>query len=167
MASGFKPNDVIVHPHHGIGTVGKLVDLDIGGQSHRFLMLDFSRTGLTLRIPEGSVVQSGLRPVSSKQTMESALALLTTARVALPGHWSRWADAYAAKLNSGQPDQLAEVVRDLTPSGSSWKAKLYEEAVLRLAEELAIIEHSDIATARRSIEERLPPELPRRSASPS
>ena len=122
---------------------------------HRFLVVDFRRTSLTLRIPESSIVQSGLRRVSSKETMQAALAILPGARVTLPGHWSRWSTIYAAKLNSGKPELLAEVLRDLSPTGGSWKAKLFDEALSRLAEELALVEDIDLEDAQRRIEAQL------------
>jgi RNA polymerase-interacting CarD/CdnL/TRCF family regulator len=119
---------VVVHPNHGIGSVGKTVELEVSGETHRFLVVDFRRTALTLRIPERTLEQSGLRSISSKETMRAALAILPAPRAMLPGHWSRWANIYVTKLNSGKPELLAEVLRDLSPIGGSWKARLYDEA---------------------------------------
>jgi CarD family transcriptional regulator len=165
MRHGFKPAELVVHPNHGIGTVGKTVEMEVSGETHRFLVVDFRRTGLTLRIPEQTLEQSGLRGVSSKETMQAALAVLPTPRTILPGHWSRWSDAYAAKLNSGKPELLAEILRDLMPNGSSWKARLYDEAMIRLAEELALVEEVEIAEAQRLIEAQLPSDTPKQAAA--
>jgi CarD family transcriptional regulator len=155
MRHGFKPNDLVCHPHHGVGTVGKMVEMDVEGASHRFLVVDFHRTALTLRIPERALAQSGLRRVSSKETMRAALAVLPAPRATMPGHWSRWLDAYTTKLNSGRPALLAEILRDLSPTGSSQKARLYEEAMNRLAEELALVENVERDEAQHMIEAQL------------
>jgi len=155
MRHGFKPKDFVVHPNHGIGTVGKMVEMDVDGELHRFLVVDFSRTALTLRIPERTLAQCGLRQVSSKQTMRDALAVLPSPRATLTGHWSRWVDSYTTKLNSGRPELLAEILRDLTPTGSSAKTRLYDEAMNRLAEELALVEGIEFDEAQRMIEAQL------------
>jgi CarD family transcriptional regulator len=165
MRHGFKPNDVVVHPNHGIGNVGKTVEMEVNGENHRFLVVDFRRTALTLRIPERALEQSGLRSISSKETMQAALAVLPEPRAMLPGHWSRWANVYVTKLNSGKPELLAEVLRDLSPLGGSWKAKLYDEALSRLAEELALVEEVELAEAQRLIETQLPADAPKHSSA--
>lgn len=167
MRQGFKANDVVVHPNHGIGSVGKMVEMEVNGEIHRFLVVDFRRTALTLRIPERTLEQSGLRRVSSKETMQAALAVLPAPRAVLPGHWSRWANIYVTKLNSGKPELLAEVLRDLSPIGGSWKAKLYDEALSRLAEELALVEDIELAEAQRMIEMQLPTDTPKQTSAGS
>jgi CarD family transcriptional regulator len=165
MRHGFKPNDLVVHPNHGIGSVGTTVEMAVDGETHRLLVVDFRRTALTLRIPERTLEQSGLRRLSTKETMQAALAVLPAPRAALPGHWSRWANIYVAKLNSGKPELLAEVLRDLTPLGGSWKAKLYDEALHRLSEELAVVEDIELAEAQRRIESQIVSESPRQSSA--
>jgi CarD family transcriptional regulator len=152
----FAPNDIVVHPNHGLGTVRDLVDMEISGRAEQFLVVDFRRTALTVRIPVRSLTQSGLRQVSSKDTMRAALAELPGLPASLSGHWSRWSTVYAEKLNSGKPALLAEILRDLSPTGSSWKAKLHEEALTRLAEELALAEEIELNEARQMIVELLP-----------
>jgi CarD family transcriptional regulator len=141
--------------------------LEVDGKTHRFLVVDFRRTALTLRIPEATITQSGLRRVSSKKTMQAALAILPGSRVTLPGHWSRWSTVYAAKLNSGKPELLAEVLRDLSPTGGSWKAKLFDEALSRLAEELALVEDIEMGDAQRRIEALLPTDAERHASASS
>lgn len=163
----FKVDDLVIHPNHGIGKVGKMVELEVGGGLHKFLMVDFQRTALTLRIPESTIAQSGLRSISSKKTMQAALAVLPGPRVTLPGHWSRWSTIYAAKLNSGKPELLAEVLRDLSPMGGNWKARLFDEALSRMAEELALVEDIDMAEAQRRIETQLPTDVQRQAAASS
>jgi CarD family transcriptional regulator len=167
MRHGFKINDVVVHPNHGIGSVGRTVEMEVSGESHRFLVVDFRRTALTLRIPETTIEQSGLRRVSSKETMQAALAVLPEPRAVLSGHWSRWSNIYVTKLNSGRPELLAEVLRDLSPTGGSWKARLYEEALHRFAEELALVEDIEVSDAQRLIEAQLPNEATERQQASS
>jgi RNA polymerase-interacting CarD/CdnL/TRCF family regulator len=83
----------------------------------------------------------------------------------LPGHWSRWANIYVTKLNSGKPELLAEVLRDLSPIGGSWKARLYDEALSRLAEELALVEEVELDEAQRMIEMQLPTDAPKQTSA--
>lgn len=165
LSHNFKPDDLVIHPNHGIGSVGKTVELNVSGETHRFLVVAFRRTALTLRIPEATIVQSGLRRVSSPETMRAALAILPGPRVTLPGHWSRWSTVYAAKLNSGKPELLAEVLRDLSPTGGSWKARLFDEALIRLAEELALVEDIETGEAQRRIEAQLQSDAQRLAVS--
>lgn len=133
----------MVHPNHGIGSVREVVDMEISGECERFLVIDFHRTALSLRVPVRTLIQSGLRDVSSKETMKAALESLSGPPAVLSGPWSRRSALYAEKLKTGNPAMLAEILRDLTPAGGGWKAKLREEALIRMAEELALAE--DIA----------------------
>ncbi len=153
---GFAPNDTVVHPNHGIGNIRDVVEMEINGGCERFLVVDFRRTALTVRVPVRTLAQCGLREVSSKETMRAALDALPGSPASLSGHWSRWSTVYTEKLNSGKPALLAEILRDLAPTGSSWKAKLHEEALIRLAEELALVENIDLGEAQHMIAARLP-----------
>lgn len=155
MLTKFKLNEQVVHPKHGVGCIGRLEEVD--GQTGRFLMIAFPRTTLTLRIPEANLGRSGLRRLSSAPEMRSALSVLPDPPVAPQGHWSRYAAECGEKLNSGEPKLLAEIVRDLNRRGrSGWGARLYREAVLRLAEELALVEGIEIDQAQAMIEAQLP-----------
>ena len=127
MRPGFKPNDTggSSQPRHRQrrrdGRNGQST-----AECHRLLVVDFRRTALTLRVP----AHPGAIRIAQAELEGNHAAALAACRPAgrLPGHWSRWATVYVAKLNSGKPELLAEILRDLTPLGGSWKAKLYDEA---------------------------------------
>ena len=157
MEKSFKPNEPVVHPKHGLGCIGGMEEREIDGELARFLTVEFPRTTLTLSIPEAKLRQSGLRRLSSASRMRTALSRLPAPPEAPEGHWSRHATGYEEKLNSGRPELLAEIVRDLSQRGRSGAAtRLYREALLRLAEELAIIEGITLDEAQAAIEARIP-----------
>lgn len=165
MASKFKQDAQVVHPKHGLGCVGAVKEEDICGQKARYLTIEFARAMLTVRIPEAKVADSGLRELSSATAMQSALNVLPEARVAPAGHWSKRQLGLQEKLNSGEPIQLAEVVRDLGRGGHTASGgRLYREALLRLAEELALVEGVSIDSAQEKIEGLLAPDNRRKSA---
>lgn len=156
MRHRFRLNEPVIHPRHGLGCIGGMRERDVAGQPGRYLTVEFPRTTLTLSIPEAKLAQSGLRRLSSAARMQTALAVLPDPPAATPGHWSRHALGYEAKLNSGKPELLAEIVRDLSQRGRSGAAtRLYREALLRLAEELALVEGVGIDAAQAMIEDRL------------
>lgn len=151
----FKPNDPVVHPKHGLGCVGATEEHEFAGETTRFLTIEFVRAMLTIRIPEKKLAGSGLRPPSSKRTMQSALALLPEPRATPGGHWSKRRLMLEEKLNSGEPKQLAELIRDLSGGQGTAGGRLYREALLRLSEELAVIEGVEVDRAQAMIELRL------------
>lgn len=156
MSARFNTNEQVVHPHHGVGRVGRMEMRTVAGQEGRYLVVRFPRTMLVLRIPVGNLARSGLRRLSSKGEMRAALAVVSEAPVGLHGLWSRSAAEYGQKLNSGQPALLAAVVRDLSRcKRSAWSSAMRQEALLRLADELAAVEGVELAEARATIEESL------------
>jgi CarD family transcriptional regulator len=156
MSAVFRTNERVVHPNHGVGCVGGTEVRTVAGQEDRYVLVRFPRIGLALRIPVGKLARSGLRRLSSRAEMRAALSVLADPSVALQGPWSRSAAEYGQKLNSGRPELLAEVVRDLRCSRrSAWSSAMQQEALLRLAEELAAVAGIEIAEARATIEESL------------
>ena len=153
----FNPNDPVVHPNHGLGCIGRTEEQEFGGQKLRFLTVEFERAMLTMRIPEAKLATSGLRTLCSRRAMQAALKILPGAAVAPSGHWSKHRVQFEEKLNSGQPKLLAELVRDLNGGRSTPGGRLYREAVLRLAEELAAVEGVAVERAQEMIEGLLPP----------
>ena len=159
MQNRFELNERVVHPKHGLGAIGATEEGEFGGQRGRYLIVEFEQVMLTLRIPVRKLPGSGLRRPCSREVMQAALAALSAARVVAPGHWTKRLAGLEEKLNSGEPKLLAELVRDLARrehGGSA--ARVYREALRRLAEELGLLEDLTVDGAREKIEASLAPE---------
>ena len=155
MQLQFSENDRVVHPKHGLGCIGIMEERELCGETRRFLTVEFTRAALTLRIPESKLSNSGLRQVSSREAMRVALSALPRAPAKLDGHWSKRRLQLEAKLNSGNPCLLAELVRDLSSGRGAAGGRLYREALMRLAEELAAVEGIGTESAESIIEAQL------------
>ncbi|MHC8492046.1 CarD family transcriptional regulator [Thalassospira sp. SM2505] len=144
----FAVGDYVVYPAHGVGCVGGLETQEIAGQELRLYVITFESSRMTLRVPVNKVGNSGLRKLSSKKQMDSALVTLKGRARVKRTMWSRRAQEYEAKINSGDPVSIAEVVRDLhrsatQPEQSFSERQIYEAAFERLVDELAAIEKID------------------------
>lgn len=148
MRIEFQRDETVIHPSYGLGCVGTMRTERIADRDARFLVVEFARSMLTLRIPESKIAISGLRRISTNGEMRCALAALSGAAVAPQEPWRHAAARNARKLNSGRPELLAEIVRDLDGRRHlRWALPLYEEARHRLAEELAAVEGLEIDQA--------------------
>ena len=149
----FSAGDYVVYPAHGVVKVLDIETRTIDGNALEFFVINFERSRMLLRIPVGKVAASGSRRLSNKETHETALTTPTKARIRRA--MSRRAQEYEQKINSGDPIAVAEVVRDLHRNESQAEQsyserQIYEQALERLACELAALEHieTDAATAR-------------------
>jgi CarD family transcriptional regulator len=143
--SPFAPGDLVVYPAHGVGKVTDIETKEAGGQSIKVVVISFEENRMTLRVPLQKVKTSGLRNVLTKRAMSVALATLKEPAAKGRGLWNRRATEYAAKINSGNPVAIAEVVRDLHRAPSAEQPSyshrlLYEQALGRLTHEVAAIE---------------------------
>lgn len=138
----FRKGDLVVYPAHGVGHVDRVGVEEIAGHRLNLIRISFTDNQMTLRIPVAQARAAGLRRLASREAMAGALAKLTghpkTSRLI----WAKRAQEYLAKINTGQPGALAEVVRDLQlagdGSGSSFSQRnLLELALDRLAGEVA------------------------------
>ncbi len=162
MAEGFDfiEGDYVVYPTHGVGKVLGVETQEVSGQQLKLFVISFSRDRMTLRVPTIKAEMSGLRRLSSRKMMDTALmALKGRARVKRT-MWSRRAQEYEAKINSGAPISIAEVVRDLhrnagQPDQSFSERQIYEAALDRLACELAAVEKIDKDKATQKLEKLL------------
>ncbi|PWR18600.1 CarD family transcriptional regulator [Zavarzinia aquatilis] len=144
--------DHIVYPAHG---VGKIVDLEsqiISGMTLELFVIVFDKDKMTLRVPFGKAQSVGMRRLSSPDTMKEALTVLKGRARVKRTMWSRRAQEYEAKINSGDPVSIAEVVRDLhrnagQPEQSYSERQIYEAALDRLAREVAAVEKIDETAA--------------------
>ena len=152
--------DYVVYPTHGVGKISGLETQEIAGQKLRLFVIDFKKDRMTLRVPVQKASDSGLRGLSTRKVMDSALKTLRGRSRAKRTMWSRRAQEYEAKINSGDPVSIAEVVRDLhrgddQPDQSYSERQMYQAALDRLARELAALERIDEAAATQKLEQLL------------
>ena len=141
----FSNGDFVVYPAHGVGKVTSIETQLIGGQKVELFVISFERDRMTLRVPVRKVENSGLRKLSTRKVMEAALTTLKGRARVKRAMWSRRAQEYEAKINSGDPVSIAEVVRDLhrgasQPEQSYSERQIYEQALERLSHEVAAVE---------------------------
>ncbi|MDP9196917.1 MAG: CarD family transcriptional regulator [Pseudomonadota bacterium] len=144
----FSPGDLVVYPSHGVGRLEKIETYSIGGTDVTFYAIFFENNRMTLKIPVGKAKAAGLRRLSSKDRLTDALKTLQGKAKVRRIMWSRRAQEYEAKINSGDPVQVAEVVRDLyraadQPEQSYSERQIYQAALERLAREYAAVEKID------------------------
>ena len=156
----FTPGDFVVYPTHGVGKVTSIEVQEIAGHKLRLFVISFDRDRMTLRVPVTKVDTSGLRKLSSRKMMDIAMETLKGRARVKRTMWSRRAQEYEAKINSGDPISIAEVVRDLhrnvgQPDQSFSERQIYESARDRLAYELAAVERIDVLVATEKLEELL------------
>lgn len=156
----FRPGDYVVYPAHGVGQIKSIQDQEIAGETLEFLVVEFEKEKMTLRIPTGKVDSAGLRNLASKKDMQAAMKTLTGKVRVRRAMWSRRAQEYEAKINSGSPVSIAEVVRDLyrnddQPDQSYSERQIYQSALERLSRELAVVERIEEDKAEERIVEQL------------
>ena len=144
----FDVGDYVVYPKHGVGRVVELQKSEIAGMALELYVLRFEKERMTLRVPTNKAESVGMRKLSSDKTMREALATLKGKPKVKRTMWSRRAQEYEAKINSGDLISIAEVVRDLhrgddQPEQSYSERQLYESALDRMARELAAVENID------------------------
>ena len=152
----FEVGDYVVYPKHGVGRVIELQKSEIAGMQLELYVLRFEKEKMTLRVPTNKAEGVGMRKLSSDKTLKEALQVLTTKPKVKRTMWSRRAQEYEAKINSGDLVSIAEVVRDLfraddQPEQSYSERQIFEAASSRLARELAAMEESDEKTAQAKI----------------
>ncbi len=140
--------DYVVYPTHGVGKITAIEEQLIAGFTLRLFVIDFEKEKMTLRVPVDKVDDAGLRKLSTRQQIDVALTTLKGRSRVSRAMWSRRAQEYEAKINSGDPVSIAEVVRDLhrnagQPDQSYSERQIYEAALERLARELAAVERID------------------------
>ena len=156
----FKPGDFVVYPTHGVGKVTSVEIQEIAGHKLKLFVISFDRDRMTLRVPVSKAGTSGLRKLSSRKMMDNAMETLKGRARVKRTMWSRRAQEYEAKINSGDPISIAEVVRDLhrkagQPDQSFSERQIFESARDRLAHELAAVERTDLEAATEKLEDLL------------
>lgn len=144
----FAAGDFVVYPTHGVGQVTGVETHEIAEQKLKLFIISFERERMTLKVPINKVKDSGLRKLSNRKVIDTALKTLKGRVRVKRTMWSRRAQEYEAKINSGDPIYIAEVVRDLhrkedQPDQSYSERQMYQAALDRLARELAAVESSE------------------------
>jgi CarD family transcriptional regulator len=170
---GFKPNEFIVYPAHGVGQIMAIEEQEIAGHKLELFVITFQKDKMTLRVPVAKATSVGMRKLSGDDILAKALETLAGRARIKRTMWSRRAQEYEAKINSGDLVAVAEVVRDLhraesQPEQSYSERQLYEAALDRMARELAAVEELTESESVKKIEEILsksPKRAPRNAAA--
>ena len=153
----FKINEHVVYPSHGVGKVVSVQEEEIAGAKLELYVISFEKEKMTLRVPTAKSKAVGMRKLSDMDIIEKALKTLRGRARVKRTMWSRRAQEYEAKINSGDLISISEVVRDLfrsdrQPEQSYSERQLYEAALDRMAREVAAGKKVDDATAVAEIE---------------
>ena len=165
---GFKTNEFVVYPAHGVGQILAIEEQEIAGARLELFVINFMKDKMTLRVPTAKVANVGMRKLSEPVLVKKALETLKGRARVKRTMWSRRAQEYEAKINSGDIVAIAEVVRDLyrsesQPEQSYSERQLYEAALDRLSREIAVVQHVTETEAVKEIESQLA-KSPRRGA---
>lgn len=151
-AEVFAEGDHVVYPTHGVGKIERIATEEIAGHKLELIHITFEENRMTLRVPVAKARSAGLRKLATRDLFDKAMKVLEGRARVKRTMWSRRAQEYEAKINSGDPLAIAEVVRDLhrnagQPDQSFSERQIYEAAMDRLAAELAALDRTDKATA--------------------
>jgi len=154
---GFKTGEFIIYPAHGLGKIVSIEEQEIAGYKLELFVVSFLKEKMTLRVPTAKIAQVGMRKLSDADTLAQALDVLTGRARVKRTMWSRRAQEYEAKINSGDIIAVSEVVRDLfrseaQPEQSYSERQLYEAALERLMSEIAAVEEITDTEALKKIE---------------
>jgi CarD family transcriptional regulator len=157
---GFKLNEFVVYPAHGVGQVVAIEEQEVAGFKLELFVISFSKDKLTLRVPTSKVTGVGMRKISDPDTAKRSLDILTGRARVKRTMWSRRAQEYETKINSGDINAIAEVVRDLyrseaQPEQSYSERQLYEAALDRMVREIAAVQKSTELDALKAVESQL------------
>ena len=141
---GFKVHEFVVYPAHGVGQILSIEEQEIAGAKLELFVINFVKDKMTLRVPTSKIANVGMRKLSDPALVRKALETLKGRARIKRTMWSRRAQEYEAKINSGDIVAIAEVVRDLyrsesQPEQSYSERQLYEAASERLAREIAAV----------------------------
>ena len=152
----FNAGEYVVYPAHGVGKVADIAKQQIGGTELELLVVNFDKDKMTLRIPMGKVANVGLCKIAEEATINDALNVLKGKAKTKKIMWSRRALEYENKINSGNLVAIAEVVRDLyrnenVAEQSYSERQIYEQALDRLANEIAICDSISVDDANKKL----------------
>ena len=168
---GFKTSEFIVYPSHGVGQITAIEEQEVAGAKLELFVINFVKDKMTLRVPIAKVASVGMRKLAEAPLVKRALETLKGRARIKRTMWSRRAQEYEAKINSGDIVAIAEVVRDLfrsetQPEQSYSERQLYEAALDRLAREISAVQRITETEAIKEIEAALA-KGPRRGPKPA
>ena len=153
----FRPDQYVVYPAHGVGKIISIEEQEIAGLNLELFVVAFEKDKMTLRVPTHKAVEIGLRSLSSPEVVSRAMSTLKGKAKVKRAMWSRRAQEYEQKINSGDLIAIAEVVRDLHRNDdqreqSYSERQLYEAALERLTREVAAVADGDEAAAAKKVD---------------
>jgi CarD family transcriptional regulator len=160
VRQGFKTGEFVVYPSHGVGQITAIEEQEVAGFKLELFVVSFAKDKMTLRVPTAKAASVGLRKLADTDIVGKALSTLTGRARIKRTMWSRRAQEYEAKINSGDLVAIAEVVRDLyrseaQPEQSYSERQLYEAAIDRMTREISAVEEITETEALKKIEGQL------------
>lgn len=154
----FRPDDFVVYPAHGVGKIVSIDEQEVAGLKLEMFVISFEKDKMTLRVPTARATSIGMRGLSSPDLIDKALETLKGKARVKRAMWSRRAQEYEQKINSGDLMAIAEVVRDLHRNDdqreqSYSERQLYEAALDRLTREVAAVAGMDEGSAQKRVDE--------------
>ena len=154
----FRPNDYVVYPSHGVGQIISIEEQEVAGFALELFVITFEKDKMTLRVPTNKATEVGMRSLSSPDVIAQAMKTLKGKAKVKRAMWSRRAQEYEQKINSGDLISIAEVVRDLHRTDdqreqSYSERQLYEAALERLTREVAAVDGGDEVLAAKKVDE--------------
>jgi len=153
----FRPDEFVVYPAHGVGRIISIEEQEIAGVTLELFVINFEKDKMTLRVPTHRASAIGMRPLSAPDVVSKALETLKGKARVKRAMWSRRAQEYEQKINSGDLMAIAEVVRDLHRADdqreqSYSERQLYEQALERLTREVAAVSGVDELGAQKTVD---------------
>ena len=154
----FRPNEFVVYPAHGVGKIISVEEQEVAGFALELFVISFEKDKMTLRVPTNKATEVGMRALSSPDVVSRAMTTLKGKAKVKRAMWSRRAQEYEQKINSGDLIAIAEVVRGLHRTDdqreqSYSERQLYEAALERLTREVAAVSGSDEMEAQRQVDD--------------
>jgi CarD family transcriptional regulator len=165
---GFRTGEYIVYPAHGVGVIVSIEEQEVAGLKLELFVISFEQDKLTLRVPIAKIKSVGMRKLADESLVKKALETVTGRARVKRTMWSRRAQEYEAKINSGDLIAISEVVRDLyrsedQPEQSYSERQLFEQAMDRMSREIGAVNKLTLTEAVQLIEKNLA-KSPRRTA---
>lgn len=157
---GFKTGEYIVYPAHGVGQIVSIEEQEVAGMTLELFVISFEQDKLTLRVPVAKIKSVGMRKLAEEDMVQKALDTVTGRARVKRTMWSRRAQEYEAKINSGDLIAISEVVRDLyrsddQPEQSYSERQLFEQAMDRMSREIGAVNRLTLTEAVQLIEKNL------------
>ncbi|HTO29113.1 MAG TPA: CarD family transcriptional regulator [Devosia sp.] len=157
---GFKTGEYVVYPAHGVGVIVSIEEQEVAGLTLELFVISFEQDKLTLRVPVAKIKSVGMRKLAEEDLVTQALTTVTGRARVKRTMWSRRAQEYEAKINSGDLIAISEVVRDLyrseeQPEQSYSERQLFEQAMDRMSREIGAVNKLTLTEAVQLIEKNL------------